>query len=351
MSTAAMGAAMDSRGELRPTLAKPRQSMMLEAVKGSGGFDVDVFHVMEERDNKLIADEVLHGSLSSAFVYDFEIQGTRVAGVSVVGARHLASFYGGIKHRIIATVQKTGALFTFTSYPHDGMPMLVNCAHIHELAEEDDFYNVVIEITDIKTGNSIQAEARETRWERKRNGDLYQRPNFQKIAQSKAYRNGVLAIIPQDVITKFKLECLSLGKGVSITDNVIDEKRSNCLRFAATKGLSLDRRAVDALTFDQISGLAMAVKDGDGAFANACKALGLIGGEPEPAQIGEKPQQQAKPAKPPAAKPKAEPKPEPKPAPAPTPHDPETGEVLDEETGGNGPTTDPSDDDDLFAAT
>ncbi len=56
--------------------------------------------------------------------------------------------------------------------------------------------------------------------------------------------------------------------------------------------------------------------------------------------------------KPAATKPKAEPKPGPKPAPTPTPHDPETGEVLEEEPDSRAASSPAAeDDDDLFAAT
>ncbi len=107
--------------QTRPQLVAPRgQVATLDAVRTmTGGFDVDAWHVMEERDNALIADEILHGPGSSKFVYSFAIAGQRepVSGISVVGARHLAAHYKGLKHRVVAAIQKTGALFTFTSYP------------------------------------------------------------------------------------------------------------------------------------------------------------------------------------------------------------------------------------------
>ena len=39
---------------------------------------------MQERDNALIRDELLHGAASDAFVYSFDIKGKNVTGVSVV---------------------------------------------------------------------------------------------------------------------------------------------------------------------------------------------------------------------------------------------------------------------------
>ena len=71
-----------------------------------GGFDPDAWHVMQERDNDLIRSELMHGTANKAFVYSFDIKGTKVNGISVVGARELASQYKGIKSRIVATIEK-----------------------------------------------------------------------------------------------------------------------------------------------------------------------------------------------------------------------------------------------------
>jgi hypothetical protein len=182
----------------RPQLVSPRQLATLDAVRqiSASGFDVDAWFVMERRDDALIADEILHGPGSSTFVYNFDIKGTPVVGISVIGARHLANHYKGLKHRLVAAQQKTGALFVFTSYPAENMPMSVSASVVRELEEEDDFYASVVEVTDIKTGNSIQIERREPRYEERRNGGWFERPHYATIAQSKAYRNAVLALIP-----------------------------------------------------------------------------------------------------------------------------------------------------------
>ena len=250
----------------------------LEAVRSAtgGGFDADAWHVMDERDSALIADELLSGAGSNKFVYEFSITGSAVSGISVIGARHLAAMYGGIKHRMVGSIEKSGSLFTFTSFPQPGVPMSVQVQVIHELAEEDDFYGAIVEVTDIKTGNSVQMEKRENRMERKRDGTKFERPHFAVIAQSKAYRNAVLALIPQDVQMKWKLQQLQLGKSDLITGSVIEEKRSGVLRFAASKGLSVERKAVEALTMDQISGLSDAAKTGLDAFRSSAEALHVM---------------------------------------------------------------------------
>jgi hypothetical protein len=263
----------------RPQLVAPRQVATLDAVRTmTGGFDVDAWHVMEERDNALIADEILHGPGSSKFVYSFDIAGQRepVAGISVVGARHLAAHYKGLKHRLVAAMQKTGSLFTFTSYPAENLPMAVSCSIVPELADEDDFYAAVCEMVDLKTGNAIQVERRELRFEERRGGGYFERPNYATIAQSKAYRNAVLALVPQDIVIRWKLDMLRLKKEEVITASVIDEKRANVLQFAAQKAIALDRQAVEHLTLDQIAGLGDAAREGRlPAFVEAAKALGL----------------------------------------------------------------------------
>jgi hypothetical protein len=273
-----------------PRLVSPRATQTLDAVRNAtGGFDVDAWHVMDERDNALVADEILHGAGSDLFVYNFEIAGKQVSGVSVVGARHLAAHYRGLKHRLVASMQKTRDLLVFQSFPSEHMPMAVSAAREPDLASEPDFYAAVVEVTDIKTGNSIQIERREAREEYRRDGSSYERPNYTTIAQSKAYRNAVLALIPQDVVIRWKAEMLKLKKGETITASVLDQKRSNVLRFAASKGINLDRRAIEHLTLDQIGGLGDAARAGETpAFVHAAQALGLELGQGEQQSAEEK---------------------------------------------------------------
>ena len=261
----------------RPALAEPRAVQTLEMVRTvTGGFDPDVWHIMNERDNALVADEILHGAGSSSFVYDFSINGQQVAGVSVVGARHLAAHYRGLKHRLVASMSKTGSLFVAQSYPGENTPMQVSAQTVPELESEPDFYSALVEMTDIKTGNSLMVERREMRFETRRDGSRFERPHFQTIAQSKAYRNAVLSLIPQDIIIRWKQEMLKLRKSDTITSSVLDEKRSGVLRFATQHGLAFDRRAIEHLTLEQIGGLGDAARQGQvPAFVNAAHALGL----------------------------------------------------------------------------
>ena len=274
----------------RPQLVAPRQIETLEMVHAmGGGFDIDAWHVMEARDNALIADEVLHGPGSSTFVYSFDIRGKLVAGISVVGARHLANHYGGLKHRLITGIHKIGRRMTFIAYPQPSERFIGGASDslVDDDEGESDFYAAVCEIVDIKTGNSIQVERRENRIEFDRDGNPYERPNYPTIAQSKAYRNGVLALIPQPVAIRWKLEMLKLKKEEVITGSVLEEKRSNVLHFATQKAIALDRQKIEGLTLDQIAGLGDAAREGRvPAFVEAAKVLGL--------EISEVAQQQPK---------------------------------------------------------
>ena len=319
-----------------PREASSGRGVLLEAVKSSvstGGFDADVWHVIDDRDNALIADELLNGSASSKFVYSFDITGTKVTGISVIGARHLAATYGGLKHRIVGSVQKIGALHTFKSYPAPNMPMLVQVQIIPELASEPDYYEALVELTDLKTGNTVQVEKRELRLERKRDGSYFERPHYQIIAQSKAYRNGVLSLIPQDVQLEWKAKQLALGKNIEIAHGVREEKLGAILQFAAAKALPFERRQLEELTMDQISGLREAAKEGLEVFTSAALNLGLVAqAEPETAKATKTPPPKAKEEPPPGQDATGAPHAgvEPAAEKQESPHDPETGEIKPE---------------------
>lgn len=246
--------------------------MELLARPVSGGFDPDAWHVMQERDNALIRDEIMHGYASKAFVYQFNIKGTAVTGISVVGARELASQYKGIKARIVATIEKRGALFIFRTFT----PLSIETRHIPELEMDDDFYECVMEVSDIKTGNSIEVRKKESRSERKRDGGLFERPHYDVIAESKAFRNGVLAVLPQSVIKDFQAKCLAAGN--TSNEVTIQQRRDAASTYATKNGMALDRQRLNQLSFADLDGLAGAFSQGLDAFKRAANALGLIEG-------------------------------------------------------------------------
>jgi hypothetical protein len=258
-----------------PRLAVARS--VTDLTPSGGGFDIDLLHAMEERDEALIADAIMHGSMTGKFVYDFEIGGTQVCGVSVIGARHLAHFYGGLKHRLITSTLKRGAQFIYTTYPGEYSPrMAVSVESIELMADDPDFYSVLCEIVDTKKGNTIQRERSEHRYERKRDGSFFERPNFQSMAQAKAYRNGILDLLPQDVVLAFKAEAKKLGRSENITENVIETKRRNILTFAASKAIAVDRNAVQQLGWEQIAGLSEAARIGPNDFVRSAASLGIV---------------------------------------------------------------------------
>jgi hypothetical protein len=247
--------------------------MTLEAVKsGEGKFDADAYHAMQERDEQLIHDQIVHGLTSNEFVYDFPMDGSTVTGVSVVGARELAFQYGGIKHRIIATLQKNGALFTARSFE----PLAINCHKVEELADEDDFYEVIIEVTDVKKGNSVQVRKRESLQGTRKNGTKYDRPHYDVIAESKAYRNAVINILPQAVVEEFKKACIAKKYGnEGKPQRTLQDLRSGVLRFAMSKGEPVDRAKLEKLSYEEISDLASQLNDID-VFRNAAEQLNVL---------------------------------------------------------------------------
>jgi hypothetical protein len=263
----------------RPTLPQLRNRTPGPTIdmarNASGGFDAEAFWVMEKRDNQLVEDEILQGAGSRTFVYNFKIKGKEVSGISVIGARHLAATYGGMRHRIVASVEKAGPLHTFVSYPHEGSNIAVNVAIIPELQAEPDYYQCLVELTDLKTGNTLQVEASERRFESRDDGSQWEKPHYRKIAQSKAYRNAVINIIPQDVVLKWKLQQISLTE--VITDGVIDQKRKAILSYTAKSAIPLAREAVNQLTMEQITALSDVAREGDKLrFMSALDGLGLM---------------------------------------------------------------------------
>lgn len=234
-------------------------------------FDPAIWHAMQERDDALVRDAVLHGTASKAFVYSFPIKGSTVTGVSVVGARELAAQYKGLKSRIVATVEKTGSLFVFRTFS----PKLeIETRQLHDLASEPDFYECVLEVEDIKAGSSIQVRKKERKVEADRNGNLYERPHFDVIAESKAFRNAILSLLPQSVVLEFKTRCLKAGDGTQ--EKTIDQLRAGAQQFAAKHGIGLDRKAVEALSYAEMMGLGGAAANGVEQFKASALALGIV---------------------------------------------------------------------------
>ena len=255
---------------IRLSTLRDTQSQAVQPGNMPSAFNPDAWHAMQQRDDQLIRDSILHGYAGKEYVYKFKIAGQEVTGVSVVGARELASHYGGIKHRIVASVDKTGSLFVFKSFE----PLSVQASIIPQLADEDDFYEVVIEITDLKSGNSIQVRKKETKTERRQNGSAYSRPHYDVIAESKAYRNGVLSIIPQSVIKDFERRALNSGNASD--EKTIDQLREGAVKFGVKHGVTLDRSALNSLTYAEMCGLAAAASLSAGDFAEAAKSLGVV---------------------------------------------------------------------------
>lgn len=241
------------------------------------GFDIDAFHVMDQRDSRLLQDEILGGPRSSKFVYDFEISGQKIRGISAIGARELATYYKGIRHRIVTSTRKVGSLFVFTTYPHEGTTSSMHTTVLPELKDEPDGYEAVVEIEDIKSGNKMMAAKFESQWEwSSQKSKYFEKPHFATIAQSKAQRNGILMVIPQSVQLQWMEAVIADGKHDNITRGVLAEKRDGVLRYCTAQGIPLDRDVLNALLLEQIMGLSDAARTLDkDAFLAAAIALRL----------------------------------------------------------------------------
>ena len=242
------------------------------------GFDPEAWYVMDQRDTRLIQDEIMGGPRSSKFVYDFDIQGTAVRGISAIGARELATYYGRIRHRLVSSTRKVGQLFVFTTYPHEGITPSMQTVILPELKDEPDGYEAVCEVEDVHSGNRMMAAKFEAQWEWSRNkGTYFEKPHFATIAQSKAQRNGILMIIPQSIQLQWMEEVAKLGKNVKITAGVLEEKRDGVLRYGASQGIPIDRDVLGTLLLEQIMGLSEAARTKDkDTFLAAAIALRLV---------------------------------------------------------------------------
>lgn len=254
--------------------------------EGHAPFSLEAYHAMERRDVALIADELEHGATSKAFVYSFQMDGKTVSGVSVIGARHLVAAYGGVKHRIVGTLDKRAARCTMMTFPYGDTPMAVQIIDRKEWEEVDDWFRVIVEMVDIKTGNSIQVSHEECAMEFRKDKTKFRRPHYTKIAESKAYRNAALALMPQDIVQQFKQAALDARSTIDLTPDLIQDRRDGVLTHATAKGISVDRQAINRLSFAQIDGLVTAVKSSPEDFQRSLEALNVLSRLPEPVDGG-----------------------------------------------------------------
>lgn len=259
-------------GELQQTIHRPAGAganapAMLASSEGK--LTPEIIHAMEERDDQLVRDLVLRGHIAEEYIYEFSTGGKKVRGVSVNGAQELASHYRGITSRVVTSTEKNGDLIIFRTFDPAGIQ--VQC--VPQLADRPDWYDVTLEVTDTKTGNSVQVRKSESAVGADRFGKEYDRPHFATIADSKAYRNGVLRLVPRSVVNEFKKLCIQ-AKTV-VQEKTLPERQAELTRYAARFGVSVDRQSINKLTFDEVSGLSDAAMEGGDAFKQALTGLGL----------------------------------------------------------------------------
>jgi hypothetical protein len=319
------------------------ESPLAALLNRPAAFSQEAWHAMNARDTMQIEQEVMHGTSDASFVYAMLIKGKLVSGVSVVGARQLVTEYGGMRSQLVASTEKKGALFVFRQF----RPMAIDTRVIHELESLPDYYEAVLELTDIKTGNSVEVRKAETSVGVSNSGSQYEKPHYATIAESKAFRNGVLSLIPQAVVKQFQNKCLKRALEMGAFDasesanlkaavqkflrtaneapvsveKTIDQLRDGCMAYATKHGISIDRNVLANLAYAELVGLGQASKVENG-FLPAAQALGLVV-EREQAPSDTPPPRRGRPAgstnKPKSDEPKTE-------DPAP-PVDTQTGEV------------------------
>jgi hypothetical protein len=270
---------------MNTTFAQP-STVSLDSLRGApsvpalrqGTFDLDFYHAMQARDEALIADEILHGTISGSYTYSISQSGKApIEGISVLGARQLAYENGGIKSEILGSIAKRGPQLVFTSYPHDGHPFSVTVSSLIELKDDPDFYTVYMRTTDIKKGNTVPIEVTEMRYELKSDkSGYYERRHIEKIAQSKGHRNGVLALVSQEVVEAFKKKSLEARKNLDLTESVLDTRRNAITAYAIRKGIPINREKLMTMAMSQIEGIAKSAnEDGLEAFTRALAVLGI----------------------------------------------------------------------------
>lgn len=285
--------AQEIRGLTTPS---PPENLPATIGHNSMAMDEDMLRVISVRDEALVADEIMSGS-SGAFSYSFRMPGQSkpVTGISVVGARHLAVKYKFLQHRLVCSISKRDRMMTVTTYPHRGQPMKVEVHVLDELATVDDYYTVMIEMKDLQTGLVQQTEKTEARFKKRntKNEDsskseatnskggkpgYFENEHFETIAQAKAFRNGVIHILPQDVVQDFLAQSINAGSNQDLTQDYLEHARRGLLEFCTLKGIRAKKAAIWRLDLAQIETLRKARADGIERLRNALAALGCVEG-------------------------------------------------------------------------
>ena len=120
-----------------------------------------------------------------------------VATLAGSDALRLAATHG-IQCRVVLTTEKVGGTYIITTYPAPGIPGSIATAEIPGTAHRPDFYRVSVEVADARRGASVQVEAEhDTPADPRNNADA------RATTLSRAFRDGVLALVPHDVLDRF----------------------------------------------------------------------------------------------------------------------------------------------------
>jgi hypothetical protein len=129
------------------------------------------FAEFDRADDQLILQE-LSGELADVYVYQFEIEGKKITGLSWPGAKEAARLYGGIQ-----------------------------CTIINE-SETDKYIKYTIEAKDVRTASSRLGTYRQAKTYRTRDGQIKETQHVDQLALSKAQRNAISALLPASAIAR-----------------------------------------------------------------------------------------------------------------------------------------------------
>ncbi len=165
----------------------------------------EAFELITSTDNLLIKNAILNGYVGDEYIQQIMVEGKLIKHLTVIGCQALALFYGAIKAKVISTIDKTGELIIARNY---GSYLDVNAKCFKELSKQDDYYEIVMKVRNVITGQSTLVRVKESKVETNIVGDPYERHHYDVIAEFKAFSMGVLRVIPENVIKEFKCDAI-----------------------------------------------------------------------------------------------------------------------------------------------
>lgn len=181
---------------------------------GNGNGNGEIYEIMERKDEQQIVAE-LQGRYLDEFVYEFEMEGKKITGLSWLGVQEASRALGGIDIEIME--RKEGEAKT----------------------ENLDWkwIEFVIKAKDVNTDSARLGIKRQYNKGRRKDGKIYDIPFYTEIALSKAQRNAIRSLLPQTLI-KAWIQTHRKGateKDIQAGQRVIQETRAQIARYNCTE--------------------------------------------------------------------------------------------------------------------